>query len=170
MIRSIFALVILTIASNSIPAQDDARPSWQVTNFDITVSNPGSDRALNARAVLAVRNIGRGAGSTLSIRLNPKVEVKSITVGSAVATYRSRADTGGKAQQVTITLPSQTAPNDSVSVTVDYRLPVAENTGLSSISPLGTQFLPQSMWYPVANNAFAFRGADYAPFRLTVTG
>jgi hypothetical protein len=61
-------------------------------------------------------------------------------------------------------------PNQSVTATVEYRLPVGDNAGSAAISPVGSQFLPQSMWYPMANNAFAIRGADYAPFRLTVTG
>jgi len=151
-------------------AQDEARAAWQATKFDVTVSNPGNDRALTARAVVMLRNVGRGAGATLSLRINPKAEIKSVTIGSANAAYQSRPESRGNAQRLTITLPSSIPGNESVTATVDYRLPVAENTGLASVSPIGSQFLPQSMWYPVANNAFAVRGADYAPFRLTVNG
>jgi tetratricopeptide (TPR) repeat protein len=32
----------------------------------------------------------------------------------------------------------------------------------------GSQFLPLSFWYPTANTPFALRGADTAPFKLTV--
>src|SRR5437764_12896104 len=151
-------------------AQDEARAAWQATKFDVTVSNPGNDRALTARAVVMLRNVGRGAGATLSLRINPKAEIKSVTIGSANAAYQSRPESRGNAQRLTITLPSPIPANESVTATVDYRLPVTENTGLASLSPIGSQFLPQSMWYPLANNAFAVRGADYAPFRLTVNG
>lgn len=151
-------------------AQDEARAAWQATKFDITVANPGADRALSARAVVSLRNVGRGSGTTLSLRINPKAEIKSVTIGTANANYVSRPESRGNAQRVTITLPTAVPANESVTATVDYRLPVADNTGLAAVSPIGSQFLPQSMWYPVANNAFAVRGADFAPFRLTVTG
>ena len=170
MMRFIFALAILAIASYSTPAQDEARAAWQVTNFDISVSNPGSDRGLNVKAVLALRNIGRGPGSTASLRVNPKVEIKSIMIGSAVATNRAAPESRTGSQRITVNLPAQVAPNDSVSLTIEYRFPVADNTGVNSISPVGTQFLPQSMWYPVVNNSYSIRGADFAPFRLTISG
>lgn len=151
-------------------AQDESRAAWVATNFDINVSAPQTDRVLNSRATITVRNVGGSAGTTLSLRLNPKAEIKSVTIGSATATYQSRPETRGNAQRVTITMPTAVASNQTVSATVDYRLPVADNTGLAALSPLGSQFLPQSMWYPMANNAFAIRGADYAPFRLTING
>lgn len=151
-------------------AQDEARAAWQATNFEVTVAAPQADRVLNARAAITVRNVGGTAGTTLSLRLNPKVEIKSITVGSATATYQSRPETRGNAQRVTISLPGAVPSNQTVTAAVEYRLPLSDNTGLAAISPVGSQFLPQSMWYPMANNAFAIRGADYAPFRLTVSG
>jgi hypothetical protein len=154
----------------AIRAQDDARAAWQVTNFDITVNNPGADRALNARAVVSLRNVGRAAGSTLSLRLNSKAEIKSVTVGGAAASYHATPESRGGAQRVTITLPAAIAANENVSATMDYSLFVAENSGLAALSPIGAQFLPLSLWYPSANTPFAVRGADYAPFRLTITG
>src|SRR6267142_2133006 len=154
----------------SVRAQDEPRAAWQVTNFDITVNNPGVERSLNARAVVSLRNVGRGAGSTLSLRLNSKAEIKSLSVGSATAAYRSLPEPRGGAQRLTITLPNAIAPNETVTATVEYRLPVAENSGLTAISPVESQFLPLSLWYPMANTPFAVRGSDYAPFRVTITG
>jgi hypothetical protein len=154
----------------SVHAQDEPRAAWQVTNFDITVNNPGMERSLNARAVVSLRNVGRGAGSTLSLRINSKAEIKSVTVGGATAGFRSTPETRGGAQRFTITLLAAIAPNDSVSATVEYRLPVAENSGLAALSPVASQFLPLSLWFPSPNTPFAVRGADYAPFRLTVNG
>jgi tetratricopeptide (TPR) repeat protein len=151
-------------------AQDESRPVWQVTNFDITVNNPGAERALNARAIVSVLNVGRGSGSSLTLRLSAKAEIKSISVGGATASYRVTPETRGGAQRVTIALPSAIAPNGTVAATVDYRLPVEENSGVAALSPVGSQFLPLSMWYPSPNTSLAVSGADYAPFHLTVTG
>jgi TolA-binding protein len=55
-------------------------------------------------------------------------------------------------------------------VSVSYSLPVENNTGLAAISPLGSQFRPESFWYPAPNTPFTVRGGDTAPFRLTVNG
>src|SRR5260370_23514835 len=156
-------------SSSAARAQDEARAIWQVTNFDITVNNPGNERALNARAVVSLRNVGRGSGSTLSLRINAKAEIKTVSIGGATASYRPSSERGN-AQRLTITLPAAIAPNENVIATVEYRLPVAENSGLSAISPLASQFLPLSLWYPSANAPFVGRGPDYAPFRLSIKG
>ena len=168
---SAFACLLVWLSVQpAVRAQDEARAAWQGTNLDVTVGIADAERVLNGRATVTVRNVGGTAGTTLSLRINPKAEIKSVTVGSATATYQSRPETRGNSQRVTITLPSAVPSNQTVTATVEYRLPVGDNTGLAAISPVGSQFLPQSMWYPMANNAFAIRGADYAPFRLTVTG
>ena len=172
----IFLLVLIVCLAGSITpvprvvAQDEARAAWQVTNFDITVSNFGADRALNARAVVSVRNVGRGSGATLSLRISSKAEIKSASVGAATATFKAAAETRGGAQRVTITLPNSVAPNDSINATLDYRLPVEENSGVAAISPIGSQFLPLSLWFPSPSTPTSVRGADYAPFHLAVTG
>src|SRR5467141_3396505 len=165
----LFLILIFAILSGA-RAQDELRAAWQATNFDITVNGLGAERALNARAVVTLRNVGRGAGSTLSLRINSKAEIKSLSIGGATAAYKSLPESRGGAQRLTITLPSAIGPTESVIATVEYRLPVAENSGLAAISPVASQFLPISLWYPSANTPFAVRGADYAPFRLTVTG
>ena len=151
-------------------AQNEDRPVWQVTNFDITVNNPGAERALNAHAIVSVRNVGRGSGSSLTLRISAKAEVKSVSVGGSTASYRVTPETRGGAQRVTIVLPSAVAPNGIVAATVDYRLPLEENSGVAALSPVGSQFLPLSLWYPSPNTSLAVSGADYAPFRLTVSG
>ena len=47
------AIIVLgtcsVLFSNATSAQDEPRAAWLVTNFDITVQNPGSERALSAR-------------------------------------------------------------------------------------------------------------------------
>jgi hypothetical protein len=167
---SLLALMLVLTGWSGTRAQDEPRAAWQAINFDITVNSFGAERALNARTVVTLRNVGRGAGSTLSLRINSKAEIKSISIGGATAAYKSLPETRGGAQRLTITLPAAIAANDTVTATVEYRLPVAENSGLAAISPLTSQFLPLSLWYPMANTPAAVRGADYAPFRVTVAG
>jgi hypothetical protein len=154
----------------SLSAQEEARAAWQVTNFDINVANLNNERAVNARALVTVRNIGRGTGATLTLRINSKAEIKNVTIGGATAAYRSQPEPRGGGQRVTITLPNAIAANETVVAAVDYRLQVDENAGTSAISPVASQFLPASMWYPAPNTAFAVRGPDYAPFHLTING
>src|ERR1700686_5277145 len=88
--RRLSLLIVIFILSglSRAGAQDESRPVWQVTSFDITVNNPGAERALNARATVSVLNIGRGSGSSLTLRISSKAEIKSVTVGGATASYR----------------------------------------------------------------------------------
>jgi tetratricopeptide (TPR) repeat protein len=169
-LRSFIALsLFISFCSSSVSlAQETSGVAWIVTRFDITASAPAADRALQARAQLTARNVGRSAGSSLTLRIDPKAEIKSASVGGATAAFRSSAESLTDLQRVTITLASPVAPDASVNVVVEYRLPVATNSGLEAISPTGSQFLPLSFWYPSANTSFARRGADTAPFRLTI--
>jgi tetratricopeptide (TPR) repeat protein len=139
-----------------------------VTRFDINVDATGTDRELKATSRLTLRNVGKGAGSLLTLRLNPKAEVKETSVGGATASFRSSVESRGNLQRVTITLPSAVAPNSTVDVSVSYRLSVAENNGLAALAPGSSQFLPLSNWYPAANTQFSLRGPDVAPFSLKV--
>src|SRR6185437_4125869 len=166
--KFLIALLLALVVSFDNRAQEEARAAWQVTNFDINVANLSSERALNARATLNVRNVGRGAGSTLTLRINTKAEVKNVTVGTVAAGYKLLPEPRGGGQRILINLPSAVAASDTISVTVEYRLPIEDNTGVAAISPVGSQFLPSSMWYPAPNTAFAVRGPDYAPFRLNL--
>jgi Tetratricopeptide repeat len=151
-------------------AQDEPRAAWQVTRFDITIDAPGAERDLKANSRLTIRNVGKGAGTTISLRLNPKAEVKDININGAVATFRSSVESRGNLQRVSISLPAPVAPNATVDVSVSYRMPVPENTGLAAIAPGGSQFLPLSNWYPAANTQFSLRGPDAAPFVLKFRG
>ncbi|HEX8175360.1 MAG TPA: tetratricopeptide repeat protein [Pyrinomonadaceae bacterium] len=170
--RPLLALSLLITLNAALPpaaAQDEARAAWQVTRFDITASVGQPERALTSRATITVRNVGRGAGNTLTLRINSKAEIKQATVNNAPAGFRPAPERQGNIQRITINLPAPLQPEGTVSVTIDYRLPLTENTGLAAISAAGAQFLPLSLWYPTPNTAFSLRGADTAPFRLNVS-
>ena len=164
----VFALLSLAQGAR---AQEEARASWQVTRFDVTAdvgSADAAERALTARAALAATNVGQGTGRTFTVRLAPAAVVASASVGGAPARFTSRTEARTKLQQVTVSLPAAVEPGGAVNVTVEYRLPVGDNSGLAAISTEGAQFLPLSHWYPTPNTQFAPRGADAAPVRLTV--
>ncbi len=175
-VRAFLTLLFISlIYTLPAAAQDEPVAAWQVNNFDITATLPGSGaRTLTARALVTVRNVGRAAGTSVTLRISPKAEVKAVRVGESVATFRA-GDIRNDLQLVRVTLPTSVAPGANATVAVEYSLPVAGNSGFAALSPAGSQFLPQpsqplSLWYPVHNTAASPRGADAVPFRLTVNG
>ena len=156
-------------------AQDDARASatWQVQRYDISVVLPQTpaDRSLTSKAVLTLKNVSASPASTVTLRISPAAEISAVTVNGGSVDYLKREEklaNGGSLQRAQIRVPS-VAPGGAVAVSVDYKLSVKENNGLNSITPVGSQFLPYSYWYPTPNSWYFARGADYAPFKLKVT-
>ncbi|MDQ3745291.1 MAG: tetratricopeptide repeat protein [Acidobacteriota bacterium] len=170
-------LLLISTSALSFPAasarQTEGTPAWQVLQYDISVSagDPaGASRAITARAVISARNVGTGAGRTLTLRLNENAKIESASVGNQPATFRSGKDASLKVQTAQLQLPANIPPGSNVTATIQYSLPVATNTGLEAVSPEGLQFLPLSYWYPTPNTPVAPRGADYAPLKLAVNG
>ncbi|MCU1267537.1 MAG: hypothetical protein JWM21_3855 [Acidobacteria bacterium] len=161
-------------------AQDDARAAWQITGFDIAANVLQSERALAAVATLTIKNVGRASGTGLTLRLNSKAKIKSVSANGAPATFHLLADVRPGLQRLNITLLSPLAPNATTNLSVDYRISIDRNSGLEAISPLGSQFLPLTSvsaadptaggWYPVLNTPFTVRATDSAPFKLRVEG
>jgi tetratricopeptide (TPR) repeat protein len=150
-------------------AQTDATALWQVTSYDINANIQQAERNLNATVTINAVNVGRGSGSTFTVRLNSKASVKAASVAGAATTFRGAPpEARAELQRVVVSLPATIAPNQSVSVTINYTLPVEINTGLMSVSPIGSQFLPLSFWYPTPNSPYTLRGPDTAPFKFTV--
>jgi hypothetical protein len=172
-----FILLACVLASAALPAraqQPGANlPAWQVTSFDVSVNAAGASgdaRAIAVRATISARNVGGAAGRTLTLRLNPAAKIESATVGGQPANITPGRDAAAQLQTAQIALPAPVPVGGALTATLDYRLPVMENTGYATLSPLGSQFLPLSQWYPSPNSTIAPRGADYAPVRLQVTG
>jgi tetratricopeptide (TPR) repeat protein len=166
-----FAFLLCTFTLY-IHAQTDARVSsaWRVLKYDVSATVPTNDRYLTVRATMNLLNVGNGAGTRLTLRISEKAEITTVQLNGAVITStKGEEPIGGKnIQRIIINLPA-IQPNATFTIAVDYRLKVDENSGLNAISPLGAQFLPLSFWYPTPNSHYAPRGADYAPFQLSVT-
>ena len=166
--RTLLLLALILCLVRQAGAQAPATVIWQVNSFDVNANVQQPERSLNGITTINATNVGTGSGRTLTLRLNAKASVKSVTVGGAAASFRPGQEPRGDLQRVEITLPAAVAPNGSVTVAVTYVLPVESNSGLTAISPIGTQFLPLSFWYPMPNTPYSVRGADTAPFHLTV--
>jgi hypothetical protein len=167
--------VIMCLLSAAIAAyaQDDTRVSatWQVVKYDIVATLPPTeaDRNLSVKAKLDLKNVSARPASTLSFRISPAADVSAATVnGSAVDFTKSEEKIGtGSLQRILIRVPS-VQPGGALAATVDYKINVKDNSGLSALTPVGSQFLPLSYWYPTPNSWYFARGADYAPFRVHV--
>ncbi|HEX6716050.1 MAG TPA: hypothetical protein VF088_03015 [Pyrinomonadaceae bacterium] len=167
--RTLFLLtLILCLMTAQTGAQTPSTVIWQVNSFDINANVQQTERTLNAVTTINATNVGNGPGRTLTVRLNAKAKVNSITVGGAATTFRPGSEPRGDLQRIEILLPAAVAANGNVTVALTYSLPVESNSGLSAISPIATEFLPLSFWYPMPNTPYAVRGADTAPFHLTV--
>ncbi len=169
-IRLITLFCCLLLCGGFVRAQEPATAAWLVSKFDVTANLNAGARNVGLRAALSVRNVGRGNGATLTVRLAQKAEVKAVTVNDATASFRVSPEPRGNLLRATITLPVAAAPDSTVNVIIDYNLPVAKNEGAQMLSPLGNQFLPASAWFPAPNTIYAPRGMDVAPWRVTVNG
>ena len=167
--RTLFLLTLLVCLLLPAQAQTPAAPPvWQVNSFDVNATVQQAERTLSVVATVNATNVGGSATRTMTVRLNNKATVKTITAGGSTATFRPGAETRGDLQRFEISLPSSAAPGTPMTVSLTYTLPVESNSGLASISPIGTQFLPLSFWYPMPNTPYSVRGGDTAPFKLTV--
>src|SRR5689334_9079599 len=164
-----FLLFLLLLCVCALAGAQTAAPViWQVNSFDVAANVQQAERTLNVVATLNATNVGGSPARTLTLRLNAKAKVASVALSGAAANYRPGTETRGDLQRIEISLPSAVAPGASTQVTVTYSLPVESNSGLASISPIETEFLPLSFWYPMPNTPYTVRGADSAPFHLTV--
>jgi tetratricopeptide (TPR) repeat protein len=166
--KILFTLALLSLfLPLNLFAQTPATPTWLVNSFDLAVNVQQAERTLNVTATITATNIG-GPGRTFTVRFNPKAKVNTVSINGTTTTFRPGTEAGGSLAKAEVALPSLMNAGGNVTLVVNYSLPVESNTGLTSISPIATQFLPLSFWYPMPNTPFAVRGADTAPFKLTV--
>ena len=161
-----FAIIFLTILAAIVSAQDESRAAatWQVQKYDINAALPqnAADRNITSKATLTLKNVSGSPATTLSLRISPAAEVSSISINGATADFSKREEkisANAALQRVVVRLPS-VPPGGSVTAAVEYKIPVKENTGLAAISPVASQFLPLSYWYPTPNSWYFPRGAD----------
>ncbi len=176
-----FLAAILTFCLISVhKAQETTQASaaWQVAKYDITASLSPTDRTLAAKASLTLKNVGKGAGSNVSLRISKKAEVASVKNANGDIPFTKSEDRVPNFQVLRVRLSQEVQPNQTVNFTVDYKISVGENSGVNAITPVNSQFLPilttnsdnaaLQLWYPTPTNPFSPRGGDFAPFSLTI--
>jgi len=168
--RILFLMLCVVFATHTnTTAQTQLAPAlWQVDSFDVAVNVQQTERQLGVVATLKATNIGGSPGRTFTIKLHSKAKISSVSVNGAPTTFRLGNDPRGDLLRAEVSLTSPANPNTSATLVVNYTLPIESNTGTAAISPVGTQFLPLSIWYPTPNTPYTVRGADTAPFRLSV--
>ena len=171
---AIIFTISLCIFSLYIHAQSTSRAAiaWEVQKYDITATLPTSatGRDLDVKAVLSLKSVRDRTGSRLTLRISEKAEVSAVKVNGAVADFSKGVEKISEVenlQRIIVRLPS-IAPKQAFSVEVNYKLNIKENSGLNAISPVGSQFLPLSFWYPTPTSWFYAGGADYAPFKVSL--
>lgn len=170
--RTLFAFLLFPFVF-AIHAQDDTRISatWQVQKYDISATLPQSDadRNLTVKAKLDIKNVSSRPPSTLTLRISPDATVSAVAINGANVDFSKGEEKigAGSLQRIVIRIPP-VQPNGTIAATVDYKLNIKENSGINAISPVGSQFLPLSFWYPTPNSWFFARGADYAPVKLQI--
>src|ERR1044072_7303991 len=108
--RTLFLLTFILCLAVEVRTQTPATPIWQVTSFDINANVQQDARLLNAVTTITATNVG-GPGRTLTLRLNSKASVKSVTVSGSPVNFRPGQEPRGDLQRIEISLPSPVAPN-----------------------------------------------------------
>ena len=174
-IRQILSIAIFCLAcpATFFAQTSGAGATWQVEKYDLSVQLPSgeTDRSLTVKAKLDLKNVSGTPASTLTLRISPSATVSSVSVNGGNSEFTKGQDTvaGSALQRLGVRMPA-VGTNGSMSVVVDYKLAVKDNSGLAALSPVGSQFLPLSFWYPTPNSWYFARGADYAPTRIQING
>jgi hypothetical protein len=172
-----FLIFIAGMASfSALNAQDPARvgtgATWQVQKYDLDVTLPAdSSRTIGVKAVLAVKNVSSQAASTLTLRISPQAEIAAVRSNGTTINFSKTQETIGTVgalQRAVIRIPTASA-GSVLNVSVDYTLKLADNSGVGSITPSASTFLPLAFWYPTPNSWFFPKGADAAPLKIRVT-
>lgn len=170
--QSAIIFALLLFAFTAYP-QTDTRISktWEVQKYDVTATLPTveTDRYLNAKAGLSLKNASSSLATSLTLRISPLAEISAVKVNNSATDFTKGEEKIGNGTLQRIVLRGVSTPSGgTLAVEVLYKLKVDENSGLNAISPNGAQFLPTSFWYPTPNSWYFARGADFAPVRLQV--
>ncbi len=170
--RLVFSTFLLLTLSLAINAQTRLTLTWEVLKYDIDATLPQnfSDRDLDAKATLSLKNISSSTATKLTLRISDQAAVSTVMVNGAKEEFTTSLEKIGgnqNLQRIQMGVPS-VAKGGNVTVLVNYKLKVKANSGLNALSPVSSQFLPLSYWYPTPTSWYFNGGADYAPFILKV--
>jgi hypothetical protein len=170
--KSLFLTIVLGLTITAFIntyAQVGASATWRVQKYDLDVNIQNEQRTLTSRAVVTVKNVSASPATSLTFRISPSAEVSSLKINDSTSEFsKSEEKLGsGTIQRISTRFASVPA-GGTVTAVVDYKLAVKDNSGLSVISPVGSQMLPLAFWYPTPNSWFFSKGADAAPVHIKV--
>ncbi|MGI8669572.1 MAG: hypothetical protein ACR2J3_06930 [Aridibacter sp.] len=170
--KFIFITLLILLSATFVNSQN-LSSTWEVQKYDLTATLPQNFavRDLDVKANLNLKNVSDKAFSRLTLRISDQATVSAVQVNNAAADFKSEKESiggGRELQRIIVSLPS-IQPNGVFAVTVNYKIKVKENSGLNALSPINSQFLPLSFWYPTPNSWYFAGGADFAPIKLQVT-
>ncbi len=157
------------ITFSNLDAQVGASATWRVQKYDLDVNLQNDQRTLTSRAILTLKNVSTLPATSLTFRISPSAEVSTLKINDATAEFLKTEEKlgSGTIQRISTKFASVPA-GGTVTAVVDYKLTVKDNTGLSALSPVGSQMLPLAFWYPTPNSWFFSKGADFAPVHIKV--
>src|ERR1035437_4320198 len=167
------ALLSITVSVLSVGtsfAQTGANATWRVQKYNINVSPQPEARSIAVKAIVKLVNVSGNPAATLTLRISPTADVTSVRINNAVADIaksEEKISSSQSLQRIVSRFPSVPA-GGIVTVAVEYKLNVKENSASASLSPTDAQFLPSSFWYPTPNSWYFPRGSDFAPLRLQI--
>lgn len=173
--RLIFISIFILLFGLSINAQIRNSLTWEVVKYDLDATLPqdfSADRDLDVIASITMKNISSRSASRLTMRISDKAKVSDVKVNGTTAELRNGVEKIGgnkNLQRVVVRVPS-IGKGETFTATVKYKLNIKTNSGLNALSPIGSQFLPLSHWYPTPTSWYFTGGADFAPFNLKVNG
>ena len=138
----------------------------------MTLPQDDSVRSITSHAVITLRNVIDRPAASLTLRISSLAEVSTARINDSATDFtksEEKVGASGSLQRIAMRFPA-VAPDGVLTATIDYKLNVKDNTGLNTLSPTGSEFLPLSYWYPTPTNWYFARGADWAPFRIKITG
>lgn len=167
--------LLMFLVPGPVSAQDAPRvaaATWKVEKYDLNVTLPqDTSRSVSLRAVLNLKNVSGRPASSLTLRISPTAELSAVKVNDSAAEFtknEEKINAGTSLQRIAIRLPS-IAADAAITASVEYKIALKDNSAVASVTASGTQFLPQSFWYPTPNSWFYARGTDLAPVTIKVT-
>ncbi len=171
-IVSILFFAVFSEAAGQDAVRSGPSATWQVQKYDLDVTvPPDASRTLSVKALLNIKNVSGQPATTLTLRIAPSAEVSSVRVNDSVIDFAKAQESAGSVgnlQRITMRLPSA-ASGSVINTSVEYKIKLADNSALGSITSSSSIFLPLSFWYPTPNSWFFPKGGDTAPVRIRVS-
>ncbi len=169
-----WTILVLFLAAPGV-ADAQIKLTWEVLKYDVSVNLPSDMAAVreaDITASLDLRNQSNSSFDRVSLRISDKAKVSEITSGGSKVDFSTSSEKVTESQRLQLlrlNVPP-VAAGSGIRVTLKYKLAVESNSGLSALSPVNSQFLPLSFWYPTPTSWFFSEGGDYAPFDLSIQG